>query len=95
VVLLTNVRGVRTLQLARLYLKRWTMEGLFNVLTTTLHCEQKSLGYPWAALFGCCVTLVAYNVLATVKATLRSVHGSAKVEEEVSLPLLSEHVRRN
>jgi hypothetical protein len=95
VVLLTNVRGVRTLKLARLYLKRWTIEGLFNVLTTTLHCEQKSLGYPRAALFSFCVTLVAYNVLATVKAALRSVHGSAKVEEEVSVPLLSEHVRRN
>jgi len=41
------------------------------------------------------VTLVAYNVLATVKAALRGVHGSAKVEEEVSLPLVAEHVRRN
>jgi hypothetical protein len=95
VTLLTNVRGVRTLKLARLYLNRWTIEGLFNVLTTTLACEQKSLGYPRAALFSFCVTLVAYNVLATVKAALRSVHGSAKVEEEVSLPLVAEHVRRN
>jgi IS4 transposase len=95
VALLTNVRGVRTLKLARLYLARWTIEGLFNVLTTTLACEQKGLGYPRAALFSFCVTLVAYNVLATVKAALRSVHGSAKVEEEVSLPLVAEHVRRN
>lgn len=95
VVLLTNVRGVRTLKLARLYLKRWTIEGLFNVLTTTLACEQKGLGYPRAALFSFCVTLVAYNVLATVKAALRSVHGSVKVEEEVSLPKVAEHVCRN
>ena len=95
VTLLTNVRGVRTLKLARLYLKRWAIEGLFNVLTTTLACEQKGLGYPRAALFSFCVTLVAYNVLATVQAALRSVHGSAKVEEEVSLPLVAEHVRRN
>ena len=41
------------------------------------------------------MTLVAYHVLATVKAALRSVHGSTKVEEEVSLPLVTEHVRRN
>jgi IS4 transposase len=95
VALLTNVRGVRTLKLARLYLERWTIEGLFNVLTTTLLCEQKGLGYPKAALFGFCVTLLAYNVLASVKAALRGVHGSAKVEEEVSLPKVAEHVGRN
>jgi hypothetical protein len=95
VALLTNVRGVRTLKLARLYLERWSIEGLFNVLTTTLLCEQKSLGYPRAALFGFCVTLLAYNVLVSVKAALRSVHGSDKVEEEVSLPKVAEHVCRN
>jgi IS4 transposase len=95
VVLLTNVRGVRTLKLARLYLERWSIEGLFNVLTTTLLCEQKGLGYPKAALFSFCVTLLAYNVLASVKAALRRVHGSAKVEEEVSLPKVAEHVSRN
>jgi hypothetical protein len=93
--LLSNVRRVRTLRLARLYLKRWTIEGLFNLLTTTLQCEQKGLGYPKAALFGFCATLVAYNVLAAVKAALRSVHGSVKVEEEVSMPKVAEHVSRH
>jgi IS4 transposase len=95
VALLTNVRGVRPLKLARLYLERWSIEGLFNLLTTTLLCEQKGLGYPRAALFAFCVTLLAYNVLASVKAALRSVHGSARVEEEVSLPKVAEHVSRN
>src|SRR3954469_6000659 len=95
VALLTNVRGVKTLKLARLYLERWSIEGLFNVLTTTLLCEQKGLGYPKAAVFGFCVTLLAYNVLASVKAALRGVHGSVKVEAEVSLPKVAEHVRRN
>ena len=95
VALLSNVRGVRALKLARLYLERWGIEGLFNLLTTTLKCEQKGLGYPRAALLGFCVTLVAYNALATVKAALRGVHGSTKVEEEVSLPLVAEHVCRN
>lgn len=87
VVLLTNVRGVKTLKLARLYLERWSIEGLFNILTTTLKCEQTSLGYPNAALFSFCVTLLAYNVLASVKAALRSVHGSDKVEEEYPFTL--------
>jgi IS4 transposase len=94
VALLTNVEQVSALKLAQLYLKRWTIEGLFNVLTMTLKCEQSGLGYPKAALFAFCVTLLAYNVLATVKAALRSVHGSKKVEEEVSLPLITEHVLR-
>jgi IS4 transposase len=95
VALLTNVRGVRPLKLARLYLERWSIEGLFNVLTTTLACEQKGLGYPKAALFSFCVTLVAYNVLASVKAALRSAHGSTKIQEEVSLVKVAEHVCRN
>ena len=30
-----------------------------------------------------------------MKAALRGVHGSDEVEEEVSLPLVTEHVRRN
>jgi IS4 transposase len=94
VALLSNVTKVSALTLARLYLKRWTIEGLFNLLTMTLKCEHKGLGYPKAALFGFCVSLVAYNVLATVKAALRSVHGSARVEEEVSLPKVAEHVSR-
>jgi IS4 transposase len=95
VVLLTDVRRASALKLARLYLERWTIENVFNVLTTTLQCEQSSLGYPKAALFAFCVTLVAYNVLATVKAALRSVHGSDKVENEVSLIKVTEHVCRN
>jgi IS4 transposase len=95
VVLLTNVRRVSALRLARLYLKRWAIENVFNVLTTTLQCEESSLGYPKAALFAFCVTLVAYNVLATVKAALRGVHGAATVEDEVSLIKLTEHVCRN
>jgi hypothetical protein len=43
------------------------------------------LGYPKAALFGFCLALVAYNLLAVVLAALRGVHGEEKVEEEVSL----------
>jgi hypothetical protein len=95
VVLLSNVEKVSALRLAKLYLERWSIEALFNLLTMTLKCEQSSLGYPKAALFAFCVTLLAYNVLATVKAALRSVHGSEKVEEEVSLPRVTEHIGRN
>jgi len=44
-----------------------------------------TLGYPKAALFGFCLALVAYNLLAVVLAALRSVHGEETVKEEVSL----------
>jgi hypothetical protein len=56
------------------------------VLTETLKCEHPARGYPKAALFAFCVALVAYNVLAVIKAALRVVHGTEKVENEVSLP---------
>lgn len=95
VALLTDVCRVSALKLAQLYMERWSIENLFNVLTTTLKCEVSSLGYPKAALFAFCVALVAYNVLATVKAALRSVHGNDKVEEEVSLIKVTEHMGRN
>lgn len=95
VVLLSDVEGVSALTLARLYLKRWKIESVFNVLTVALKCEQSGLGYPKAALFAFCVALLAYNVLATVKAALRGVHGGKKVEEEVSGIKLTEHVARN
>lgn len=49
-----------------------------------LHSEINSLGYPKAALFGFCVALVAYNVLALVKAALRSAHREDKIANKVS-----------
>jgi DDE family transposase len=82
------------LTLARLYRKRWTIETVFQVLTETLRCEQPRRGYPKAALFAFCVTLVAYNVLAVIKAALRVVHGTEKVENEVSLHHVTAEVRR-
>jgi Transposase DDE domain len=70
--------------IAELYRRRWTIETAFQELEATLQGEVNTLGYPKAALFAFCVALVAYNVLSTVKAALRSVHGDEKVSEEVS-----------
>lgn len=71
-------------QVAAAYGGRWTMEGAFQDLTTQLHSELKTLGYPRAALFGFCVAVVAYNALAVVLAALRAVHGAEKIDTEVS-----------
>jgi IS4 transposase len=72
-------------RVADLYLKRWTVETAFQHLEAYFRSEINTLGYPKAALFGFCLALVAYNLLAVVLAALRGVHGEEKVEEEVSL----------
>jgi IS4 transposase len=84
--LVTNVpaKDARAKVIAALYRRRWTIETAFQELEATLHSEVNTLGYPKAALFAFCVALVAYNVLSTIKAALRSVHGEEKIAEEVS-----------
>lgn len=84
--LLTNLPcGVTGTQVADLYRKRWTLETAFQHLEAYFHSEINTLGYPKAALFGFCLALVAYNVLAVVLAALRGAHGTETVDDEVSL----------
>ena len=63
-------------RVAELYRTRWTIETLFNVLTTTLRCEVSTLGYPRAALFAFAVALVSSNLIAALRTAIRSVHGA-------------------
>jgi hypothetical protein len=85
--LLTNlpVRKASAKRVARLYRKRWTLETAFQHLEAYFHSEINTLGYPKAALFGFCLALVAYNMLAVVMAALRSVHGEATIDHGLSL----------
>src|SRR3954452_19007004 len=71
-------------RLATIYRRRWTVENVFQTLTEALRCEIDTLAYPRAALFGFCTALVAYNVVATVRAALRAAHGAEQVEGNVS-----------
>jgi hypothetical protein len=83
--ILTNLPPeVDAATVAGVYLKRWKIEGAFHELTVALNCEVNTLGYPKAALFGFCVAVAAYNVLAVLKAALRVVHGEEKVAKDVS-----------
>lgn len=93
--ILTNLPSevVGALLIAQLYRKRWKLETLFQVLTENLCCEINTLGYPKAALFTFCIALVAYNVLAAVKAALRSVHGTEKIEAEISSYYLADEIK--
>jgi len=66
---------------AKLYRRRWTVEHAFEDLAVALQCEINTLCYPKAALFGFCVGLVVYNLMAVVKGALRGVHGVAEAEQ--------------
>jgi Transposase DDE domain len=70
VTVLTNLPDTRVTALivADLYLKRWQIEQMFQVITDTFNCELQTLGYPKAALFVFCMALMAFNILSTVKA---------------------------
>ena len=94
--LLTNlpVRDARAQVIADLYRRRWTIETAFQELEATLEGEIDTLGYPKAALLAFCVALVAYNVLSTLKAALRSVHGEEVVAEDVSGYYVADEIKR-
>ena len=85
--ILTNLplRKASAKRVARLYRKRWTLETAFQHLEAYFHSEINTLGYPKAALFGFCLALVAYNMLAVVMAALRSVHGAETIDQDLSL----------
>lgn len=94
--LLTNlpVKDAHAQRIADLYRRRWTIETAFQELEATLNGEINTLGYPKAALFAFCVALVAYNVLSTLKAALRSVHGEQVVADEVSGYYVANEIKR-
>jgi hypothetical protein len=79
--------------LAELYRKRWTIETVFQEITTTLPCEIQTLGYPKAALFAFCLALVAFNAVSLLKAALRKVHGAETVNDTVSGYYLNLEIR--
>jgi hypothetical protein len=82
IVVLTNLPAqVGALQIAPGYLHRWTVEIAFGEISAVLAAEIDTMAYPRAALFGFCVGVIAYNILATIKGALRAVHGVEKVKK--------------
>jgi hypothetical protein len=80
--LLTNApkSRLKARKVARLYRKRWTIEGMFQRLESVLNSEVRTLGMPRAALFAFGVAIVAYNVLAVIQAAIEAAHPEAKNE---------------
>lgn len=87
-------RDASAVKIAALYQKRWRVERLFQVLDQCFRGEINTLAYPRAALFGFCMALVCYNLLAVLKATLRTVHGPDKIEAGLSPYYLADEIRR-
>jgi hypothetical protein len=82
IVLITNLPDDVTAELCCLvYRGRWEIETHFQKLTDLLHCEIPTLGYPCAALFAFCMSVLAGNALAILKGNLRAVHGDEMVTE--------------
>ena len=91
--LLTNLpKRVSAVVVSDAYRQRWTIEGGFLDLTTTLDCEINTLCYPRAALLVFCVALLAYNLHSTIKGVMRSEHGAEKVETDLSRYFVSSEI---
>jgi hypothetical protein len=73
-----------TAHVAQLYRDRWSVETLFQTVTENLNGEIQTLAYPQAALFSLAMAFATYNILATIRAALGSVHGTGKVEAGLS-----------
>jgi hypothetical protein len=86
IVVLTNlsIADVSATVVLQLYRERWQVEGLFLTVTQNFECEIETLAYPKAALFSFSLALVTYNILATLKAALASIHGVETIEATVS-----------
>ncbi|MEM9091102.1 MAG: transposase, partial [Cyanobacteria bacterium P01_F01_bin.53] len=80
-------------KVAEFYLERWSVEKMFQVITDVFSCELKALGYPRAALFVFCMAVIAFNILSTVKAALKAVHGVGKIEAGLSDFYVAEEVQ--
>ena len=86
IVVLTNLpeTAANAVRVVQLYRERWQIEGLFLSVTQNFEGEIDTLAYPKAALLSFTLALMAYNILATLRAALASVHGVGKIDSALS-----------
>ena len=84
---------VRARAVARLYRKRWTIEGLFGRLEAALQSEIRTLGYPRAALLAFGLAVIAFNVLAVIEAAVAAAHDLKEAGIEVSTYYVADDLR--
>jgi IS4 transposase len=85
-------RAAGSKKIAEIYRGRWTIETTFQELEKWFNSEINALGYPPAALFGFCVSLISYMTISVIMAALCSVHGTKIVEEKVSGYYLADEI---
>lgn len=91
--LTTLPAAVRARAVARLYRRRWTIEGLFGRLEAALTSEVRTLGRPRAALLAFGLAVVAFNVLAVIEAAVAATHDLAADGIETSTYYVADDVR--
>lgn len=79
-------------KIAEIYRSRWTIETSFQELAQWFNSEINALGYPPAALFGFCVALIAYMIVAVIKAALAGIYGAEFVDEQLSGYYLADEI---
>ena len=80
-------------QIAALYRRRWSIEGMFGRLESVLHREITTLGHPRAALLGFTVAVLAYNLLSLLKRCVEHAHRQEAPQLDVCTYHLAQHVR--
>ncbi len=92
--IITNLpqKAAGTKKIADIYRGRWTIETSFQELEKWFNSEINTLGYPPAALFGFCVSLISYMIVSVIKAALSSIHSTKIIEEQVSGYYLADEI---
>lgn len=91
--ILTNLpKKVTAIRVSEMYRKRWTIETVFGELAENLHGEIVTLGYPKAALFAFCMALLAYNLMAVMRAAMRVAHGTETINEGLSIYYVADEI---
>ncbi len=85
--------SVKAAAVAKLYRKRWSIEGLFGRIEAALTSEVKTLGQPRAALFAFATAVVAYNTLAVIQAAIAAAHDLDDMGFEISTFYVADDVR--
>jgi IS4 transposase len=91
IVLVTDLpEEVSAIACCQAYRDRWQIERHYQALTDLLHCEVPGLGYPRAALFAFCMSVVVGNALAVLKGNLRAAHGEEMAGEVSTSELVND-----
>lgn len=85
---------VDALTISRSYRDRWKIEVVNAELEKHFASEQTTLGYPPATLFAFGVSLVAFNVVRIVHASLEAAHGSEQTKGKISNYYLAHALQR-